>query len=177
MPINDNLTDWYSLVENGLSSRLRVELLFMGYITDGKQVSDNDSVLYTGIEYAVIFRPGSFPFLPMDYETGKITDVDWKTNIHLYLKYKEKAEQWSLFRPFRNAIIQLIQKHRFLKKVFIGESYPQEFAEVPNIDRIRGISGESDAGYFRFFNTPETKAPNFMTQQLVITTRQRVRFL
>lgn len=177
MPINDPFTDWYSLVENGISARLRAELLLMGYITKDEQVADNDSVLYKGHEYFGIFRPGSFPTLPIEYETGKIVDVDWITDIHLYMKYKAKEEQWALFKPFRNAVIQTIMKHRFLKKVFIGDPYPQEFAEVRNVDRIRSVSGNDEPGYFRFFNTPETKEPNFMTQKLAVVTRQRVKFL
>lgn len=177
MPINDSLTDWYSLVETGISSRLRAELKLMGYITKDEQVTDNESVLYGGLEYLVVFRPGPFPFLPVEYETGKVVDVDWVTHVHLYLKYKEKSEQWLLFKPFRNAVLQLIMKHRMLKKVFIGDSYPQEFAEVRNVDRIRGISGDDEPGYFRFYGKSESAAPNFMTQKLSVTTRQRVKFL
>lgn len=173
---NDPLTDWYSLIEKGIADRLRAELKTMAYIIKDEQVSDSDAVLQKGYDYCVIFRPGPFPFLPPNYETGKIVDIDWTTFIHLYVKFKQNDEQWSTFKPYRNAIIQLIYRHRFLKKVLIGEDYPQEFAEVLNVDRIRTVGGNDQPGYFRFFGMPETTPPNFMTQMLSVVTRQRVKF-
>jgi hypothetical protein len=67
----------------------------------------------------------------------------------------------------------MVMKHRFLGKVIINSV---NYDEVLNVDRIRGISGADQPGYFRFFGVAETMPPNFMTQALSITTRQRVRF-
>lgn len=174
---NDTLTDWYSLLEKGMADRLRAELKILEYVIKDQQVSDSDAVLQMGFDYFAIFRPGPFPFLPASYKTGEIIDVDWTTFIHLYVKFKQNDEQWATFKPYRNAIIQLLMKHRFLKKVSIGDDYPEEFAEVLNIDRIRGIGGNDQPGYFRFFGVAENMPPNFMTQMLSVSTRQRVRFL
>lgn len=168
-----DLIDWYSLVENGISSRLRAELTIAEFITKPDQVSDNDSALTAGDNYFAIFRPGSFPTLPVEYESGKIVTVTWITYIDLYVKYQEKREQWSTFKPYRNAVIQFVMRHRFLKRETIGET---EFEEVRAVDRIRSISGNDEPGYFRFFNVNEKMPPNFMTQRLAVTTAQRCIF-
>jgi len=170
-----DLIDWYGLIENGLSNRLRAELKVLEYVEKDQQVADTDMYLRDGFDYFLVFRPGPFPFLDLNYKTGEIRDVDWTTHLHLFVKYQEQEEQWSAFKPFRNAIIQMVMKHRFLREILIGdEEYP--FAEVLNVDRIRSIVAGGDAEYFRFFGVAENMPPNFMTQVLNVVTRQRVRF-
>jgi hypothetical protein len=165
--------DWYSLIEVGIADRLRAELTALDYFTKAEQVSDNDAQLNFGGEYFIILRPGPFPFVDTSYKTGEIQSVDWQTFIHLYVRFHEKAEQWGRFKPFRNAVIQTVMKHRFLNAVTIGST---SYDEVKNIDRIRNVNGADQPGYFRFFGIAETMPPNFMTQALSITARQRVRF-
>ena len=172
----DTLTDWYSQIEVGISDRLRAEMKILGYVQKDYQVDDNDSSLQYGNDYFLIFRPGAFPFLDLNYKTGEIREVDWQTHVHLYVKFNQKDEQWERFKPFRNAVIQMVMRHRFLKEVLIGdEDYP--FPEVPAVDRIRSIAANGDTAYFRFFNISEDMPPNFMTQDLSVVTRQRVKFV
>jgi hypothetical protein len=173
--------DPYDKIETGLADRLRAELadpFFTNPSThkvEDWRVSDNDSNLERGANYFLVTRPGAFPSLPTEYNTGKWVDVDWETFVRLYAKYSEREEQWSTFKPFRWAVIATIRKYRFLSKVTIGAV---EFEAVPGVDRVRSVEASDPAGYWWIFETQRQQGlpPNYMFQALRIVTRQRVKF-
>lgn len=175
------MIDFYDLVETGIADRLRAELK-VDYFTNPSthqveewRVSDNDSNLERGANYFIVMRPGAFPTLPTEYNTGKVIDVEWESFARLYVRYVERAEQWSTFKPFRWAVIATVRKYRFLGKVTINDD---EIPEVPNVDRVRSIDANDPAGYWWIFETQRQQGlpPSYMYQSLRIVTRQRVRF-
>lgn len=173
--------DPYDLIETGIADRLRAALkteFFTNPSThkvEDWRVSDNDSNLERGANYFIVMRPGAFPSLPTEYNTGKFIDVEWESFARLFVQFKERAEQWSTFKPFRWAVIHTIRTYRFLGKVTINGD---ELAEVPAVDRVRSIDASDPAGYWWIFEAQRQQGlpPNYMYQSLRIVTRQRVRF-
>jgi len=173
--------DPYDLVEIGVADRLRAELAAEFFTNPSThkvedwRVSDNDSNLERGANYFIVTRPGAFPSLPTESNTGKWVDMDWETFVRLYVKYEERAEQWSTFKPFRWAVIATIRKYRFLSQVTIGS---ETFDGVPGVDRVRSVEAADPAGYWWIFESQRQQGlqPNYMFQALRIVTRQRVKF-
>jgi hypothetical protein len=174
-------TDPYADVEKGIADRLRSALKLV-YFTNPQtstvqdwQVSDNDSDLHRGADYFIITRPGAFSQIAAEYKSGEIQTVDWETYLRLYVKYFEKADQWSLLKPFRAAVLQVVMKYRFLDSVTInGDALPA----VNNVDRVRSLGPTEPAGYFWLFQQQASQGlpPNFLYQPLRVVTRQRVRY-
>jgi hypothetical protein len=167
-------SDPYDLIETGIADRLRAELK-QEFFAEDWQVSDNDSNLERGADYFIVMRPGAFPSLPTEYNTGKFVDFEWESFARLYVKYVEREEQWSTFKPFRWAVIHTVRKYRFLGQVTInGDS----LAQVPGVDRVRSVEASDPAGYWWIFETQRQQGlpPNYMFQALRIVTRCRVKF-
>ena len=173
--------DPYDQVETGIANRLRAALK-ADYFTNRSthkvedwRVSDNDSNLERGADFFIVMRPGAFPSLPTEYSTGKFVDMEWESFVRLYVKYVEREEQWSTFKPFRWAVIDTLRRYRFLNQVVIdGET----LNAVPGVDRIRTVQANDPAGYWWIFEAQRQQGlpPNYMFQSLQITTRQRVKF-
>jgi hypothetical protein len=173
--------DPYTLVEAGIADRLR-SALKADYFTNPTtsdvqewQVTDNDSELHRGANYFIVTRPGAFSQVTGDYNSGEIQTIEWETFLRLYVRYQEKAEQWSLLKPFRAAVLRTVLKYRFLGKITINGD---EIPEVLAVDRVRSIQPSEPASYFWLFRQQQESGmpPNFMYQPLRVVTRQRVRF-
>lgn len=173
--------DPYNLIETGIANRLRAALAAQFFTNPSThkveewRVSDNDSNLERGADYFIVMRPGGFPSLPTEYNTGKWIDVDWESFARLYVKYYEREEQWSTFKPFRWAVIYTVRKYRSLSAVTIDG---EELSQVPGVDRVRSIEAQEPAGYWWIFEAQRQQGlpPNYMFQQLRIVTRSRVKF-
>src|SRR5512139_1629299 len=138
------VTDPYSLVETGISDRLRAAMRSQ-YFPQDWQVTDNDSDLHRGAEHFIVTRPGAFSTIDAEYKSGEIQTVDWESFLRLYVKYNEKAEQWERLKPFRAAVINNVMKYRFLDAVTIAGD---DIIAVPGVDRVRSIQPTEPAGYF-----------------------------
>ena len=161
--------DYYKQIDDGIKDRLRYALRpdFLIDKVDVK-VSSNESNLSRGYDYFILTKPGDFPIID-SMNAGKVQTVEWDTTVELFVRFKEKSEQWSLFSSYRDAVIYFLQKYRFLGAAIIdGESVSQ----VPFVDRIRGIKGNGEADYYKVNN----QEVYFMYQALTVTTRQNVKY-
>ena len=150
--------DFYQQCEDALATRLRT---LDSFFSKPDQVSDDDSVLSTGADYWIIYRPGAFPIADSKL-TQKIMDIDWNVTMDLYVRYKTYKESWGKFRYFRGALFFLLHADQHL-----GGQY--------NISRVT-VSSNEVAQYFRFASTPEEAKPNFIIQTCNVVIRQQVRF-
>jgi len=157
MPVD--VWDFYQQCEDALVNVL-LELK-PSFFNRDEQVSDDDTVLSTGADYWIIYRPGAFPIVD-NLITRQILDVDWNVTADLYVRYKTYKESWSKFRKFRAALFFLLHSD-------------QTLGNAPNVHRV-SMSSNEIVQYFRFAETSESAKPNFIIQTCNIVIRQRVRF-
>jgi len=164
--------DFYKQVLDGLIDRLRLSLK-IDFLVDhlDEKVSTSESNLQRGADYYIVIKPGGHSALDgRSIQSKSIQTMDWGYRLEMYVRFIERKEEWSRFTAFRSAVEYHLIMNRYLDATVIeGES----LAVVPNVENI-SITPAGEAGYYRI--TPEAVMPNFMTQPLNVTVRQRVRY-
>lgn len=151
--------DYYSQCEDALATFFRSSL--PDQFKHEWQVTDNESDLVRGADYYILFRPGAIPERPVTFQSGSFTYYDWRVNVNLFTRYKEKQLQWPQFKRFRALVLYVIEKNQFLPN-------------NSNVEKIVSYSAPEDALYWKFKNTSVDADPNMMTQPLSVVLRQRI---
>ena len=151
--------DYYQQCETALADFFKASL--PDQFPEEFQVTDNEADLLRGKDYYLLFRPGAIPDRPATFQSGSFTYLDWRVNVHLFTRYKEKKMQWPQFKRFRALVMYVME---------INQMLPNN----GNVEKIVSYSAPEDAQYWKFRNTPVDADPNMMTQPFSVVVRQRV---
>lgn len=165
-------TDFYSPVQNGILERLRYAMQTDFFVDKlDERVSTNESNIQKGGNYFIVAKPGTHSTVDGNIKSGQIQDMDWITQLFLYVRFQQASEMGDLLAAFRGAVEWHLMKHRFMDAVVINT---HSIDGIGNVDRIRSITPAGDATYYRF--NPQATTPNFMVQTLNVVIRQRVAY-
>jgi len=101
------MTDYYTTVETGLISLLRSELADPYFPNATKQVmASDDTVLDNGNDYYAIAYPGNFP---VTETANQFLEYSWEVQLDVLSRWNTtEAAAWAAFKPYRNAVINLL---------------------------------------------------------------------
>ena len=139
------MTDYYKECEDGFIALLRTLTTY--FPGGGWQVSDDDTILAKGLEYAVIVRPGAFPYIP---RTATQIIVQWNVTADLCVRYVSYKESWNKMKAFRSDVFNLVLENPDLR-------------DTPGVISVV-MTGDALPQYLRFEGVPETAKPNFIIQ-------------
>ena len=154
--------DFYGQCKTALSGVLTTNLT--AYLTETWQITDNEFDLHRGANHFILFRPGAIPAPADSEQDGEILEMHWQVIVNVFVRFQEKSLQWSQFEAFRGAVWYVLANPR--NTITLNN----------NIWRVLSVISGEEASYWRFLNTPADSQPNFMTQPLTTTVKQRVVF-
>lgn len=105
------MTDYYTLAEAGLIALLKDQLADPYYPNANNAKSpqvtaSDDTILNNGNNYYAIAYPGNFP---VTETSSTFMQYDWEIQLDVLSRWpKTTADAWAKFRPYRDAVIQLI---------------------------------------------------------------------
>lgn len=139
------MTDYFSIVEDGLVQLLREELLDTYFPNGDRQVTkSDDSVLDNGNDYYAITYPGAFPITE---DAAGFIEYSWELPMELMVRWlKGEKNTWDLFKAFRADVITLInhtRKGRNLGKTLYVRDVVLSAEEPPSYLPLRGSSPEN----------------------------------
>jgi len=103
------MTDYYNTAEAALIAFLKTQLADPYFPNADLQVTaSNDEILSNGNDYYAVAYPGNFPISGTEVSSTQI-QYEWEILLDLLVRWnKSTAIVWSTFKPYRDAVIQII---------------------------------------------------------------------